>query len=312
MCQGKKQPVGSAGAAAARLILLLSLCYSSLFAATPSSDVVTGAAEKIRVVTSIEPLSFFVKRVGSDRVHVEVMVPPGANPHSYEPKPGQMAATAKADLFVKAGSGVEFELEWMNKIIALRSTMKVCNAAQGVGLREMSESNHGHSHSHEHHRIDPHFWLSPDNAILIARNVERSLVIIDPVHADEYAQNLRKLEGQLISLKTEISQKLSGIKNRSFMVFHPAWGYYAAAFGLKQIAAEEEGKELTPKKMQRVIRQAKAEGVRVVFVSPAFSTLQAETIAREIGGVTLPVDPLSGQYIDNLRQATGAFMESMR
>lgn len=96
------------------------------------------------------------------------------------------------------------------------------------------------------------------------------------------------------------------------MVFHPAWGYYAAAFSLKQIAAEEEGKELTPKKMQGVIRQAKAEEVRVVFVSPAFSTLQAETIAREIGGVTRPVDPLSGEYIDNLRQATGAFVESMR
>jgi len=310
MCQGKKQPVGFSRASAAGLILLLSLCYSSLFAATPSSDVVTGATEKIRVVASIEPLSFFVKRVGGDRVHVEVMVPPGANPHSYEPKPGQMAATAKAHLFVKAGSGVEFELEWMSKIIALRSTMQVCNASEGVGLREMFERNHGHAH--EHHRIDPHFWLSPDNAILIARNVERSLVTIDPVHADEYAQNRRKLEGQLISLKTEVSQKLSGIKNRSFMVFHPAWGYYAAAFSLKQIAAEEEGKELTPKKMQGVIRQAKAEGVRVVFVSPAFSTLQAETIAREIGGVTRPVDPLSGEYIDNLRQATGAFVESMR
>ncbi|MBL6956575.1 MAG: zinc ABC transporter substrate-binding protein [Chlorobium phaeobacteroides] len=310
MCQGKKRPVGSAGATAAGLILLFSLCYSSLFAAAPSSDAVTGAAENIRVVTSIEPLSFFVKRVGGDRVHVAVMVPPGANPHSYEPRPAQMAETAKAHLFVKAGSGIEFELAWMNKLIALRSTMTVCNASQDVGLREMSERNHGHTH--EHSRSDPHFWLSPDNAILIARNVERSLVALDPVHADEYAENLRKLEAQLISLKREITRKLSGIKNRSFMVFHPAWGYYAAAFNLKQIAAEEEGKELTPKKMQSVIRQARAEGVRVVFVSPTFSTLQAETIAREIGGVTRPVDPLSGEYIANLRQATGAFVESMR
>jgi zinc transport system substrate-binding protein len=95
-------------------------------------------------------------------------------------------------------------------------------------------------------------------------------------------------------------------------VFHPAWGYYAAEFGLEQLAAEEEGKTLTPRQIQRIIETARSNGIRVIFVSPQFSSVQAEAIARDIGGVTRVVDPLARDYQENLRRATESFSGAMR
>ncbi len=292
------------------MILLFAVIVPQLSGEAMGKDVNDRDSAIVRVVTSIEPLSFFVKRVGGEYVDVTVMVPPGANPHTYEPTPGQMVALGDAELFVKAGSGIEFELDWMKKFSALNPDMVICNASLGYKAIEIQEHDHGHEHKHG--KIDPHFWLSPQNGILAAKNIERSLAEIDPLHADEYAANRKNLEAELGTLSEEISRKLAGVKNRTFMVFHPAWGYFADEFNLKQIAAEQEGKELTPKTMLQVIRQAKKQDIRVVFVSPTFSRLQAETIAREIGGVTRPVDPLSGDYIANLRRVADAFAASMQ
>jgi zinc transport system substrate-binding protein len=263
---------------------------------------------KLRVVASIAPLSYFAERIGGRHVAVSVMVPPGGNPHSYEPTPRQMASLGEATLFIKAGSGIEFELDWMARFLSLNHTLRLCNGAEGVHLLPIQ---HDGEAGHHHDGFDPHYWLSPANGIIIAKNVERSLVLADPVHKEEYAANCAKLELELQFLDREIRSKLAGLQGRRFLVFHPAWGYYADAFRLEQIAVEEEGKTLTPRQMQRVIETAKASGIRVVFVSPQFSTAQAETIATEIGGITRSVDPLAVDYQGNLRQATKAFIESM-
>ncbi|NTW52918.1 MAG: zinc ABC transporter solute-binding protein [Chlorobiaceae bacterium] len=274
-------------------------------------------SRKIQVVASIEPLAYFVDRVGGDRVSVSVMVPPGGNPHSYEPTPKQMERLGRAALFVKAGSGVEFELDWMHRFLDLNRTLAVCDASTGAPLIPMTISEEEHEEpsgtgSHRHGQDDPHFWLTPRNARTIAANVERSLSTVDPVNRTYYAANRAVLDKELQELDAEIRERLSGLKNRHFLVFHPAWGYYAGEYGLEQIAAEAEGKTLTPVQMTKVIEKARAERIRVVFVSPQFSTTQAEAIARDIGGVTVMVDPLSRDYQQNLRKATTAFVRSMR
>lgn len=266
---------------------------------------------KLQVVTSIEPLSFFVKRIGGNNVDVSVMVPPGGNPHSYEPTPRQMVRLGNATLFIKVGSGVEFELDWMQRFLSLNRTLKLCNAVEGVRLLPI-KSDEPHEKNHHHGRNDPHYWLSPSNGIIIAKNVEHALVLADPAHKNDYLENRVKLVAELQSLDQEIHQQLAPLTNRRFLVFHPAWGYYAAAFGLEQIAVEEEGKSLTPRQMQRVINKAQENNIKVVFVSPQFSRSQAETIARAIGGVTRSVDPLAGDYLENLRRATTTFIESMQ
>ncbi|UZJ37791.1 metal ABC transporter solute-binding protein, Zn/Mn family [Prosthecochloris sp. SCSIO W1103] len=308
MRTGTKQIINGVKVVAMACVMLFAVNLQVLYAGAKKDSTSKTEAKKMRVVTSIVPLSFFVKQIGGEHVDVTVMVPPGANPHTYDPTPGQMTALGDAGMFVKAGSGIEFELDWMKKFTALNPHMVVCDASRDYRSRTMQ----GHGGDHVHEKIDPHFWLSPQNGILIANNIERCLATLDPQHKIEYAENRRMLEVKLGELSVEITQKLEGMKNRAFMVFHPAWGYFADEFNLKQIAAEKEGKELTPKTMQQVIDQAKKYDIKVVFVSPTFSSLQAETIAREIGGVIQPVDPLSGDYIDNLRQAAEAFVASMQ
>ncbi|NTU53469.1 MAG: zinc ABC transporter solute-binding protein [Chlorobiaceae bacterium] len=271
--------------------------------------------DTLQVVASIEPLVYFVDRIGGERVSVSVMVPAGGNPHTYEPTPKQMALFGRSDLFVKAGSGVEFELDWMGRLLDLNRSIAVCNASDGILLLPMEEQEHDSpvgEHHQEHGNLDPHFWLSPSRARLIAATLERSLSALDPAGKAYYAANLATLDRELVSLDREIRSRLAGVSHRRFLVFHPAWGYFAHDFGLSQIAAEVEGKTLTPRQLQRVIEEARAEGIRVVFVSPQFSTAQAAAIARDIGGKTVTVDPLARNYQENLRHATEVFARSLQ
>jgi zinc transport system substrate-binding protein len=294
------------------LILLLSLLF--VFLQGCAKQPVSG---RLQVIASIEPLAWFVDRIGGERVSVSVMVPAGANPHSYEPTPKQMALFGQSALFVKAGSGVEFELDWMQRLLDLNRNIAVCNASGGIKLLPMSKEVHEHErvaeeHHHEHGHLDPHFWLSSQNGRRIAANVEQALSLIDPAGKEYYEANLAALDKELATLDHEIRSRLEGVKSRRFLVFHPAWGYFAHDYGLEQIAAEEEGKTLTPRQLQGVISRARDERITVVFVSPQFSSSQAEAIARDIGGRTVTVDPLSRDYADNLRKATGAFVRSLQ
>lgn len=298
----------------ARILALLLLLCAVLLPGCAARQPQSG---KIQVIASIEPLAWFAERIGGERVAVSVMVPSGGNPHTYEPTPQQMAEVSRAALFVKAGSGVEFELDWMDRLLALNRKIAVCNASAGVTLLPMGEEEHEHEsetgeHRHEHGHFDPHFWLSPANARLIAVNVERSLAAVDPAGKAYFAANAAVLDKELQALDGEIRWQLKGVKSRRFLVFHPAWGYFARDYRLEQIAAEAEGKTLTPRQMERVIRQARSAGIRVVFVAPQFSSAQADAIARDIGGQSVTVDPLARDYAENLRKAATAFARSMQ
>ena len=279
-----------------------------LLAVIPSSCASPPESGRMRVVVSIQPLAWFVERVAGNRAEVRVMVPPGGNPHTYEPLPRQMTMLAETALFVKAGSGVEFELDWMERFMKMNPSLTVCDASSGVALLPMEEG-HGHRHGSSPHRLDPHYWLDPRHGMLMADTIAGALSKEDPLNSDVYRENAQRLKGELEALDAFIRGKLQGVSGRSFLVFHPAWGYFAHAYGLHQIAAEEEGKSLTPRQMERVILQAREAGITVVFVSPQFSTAQAETIARGIGGGTKSVDPLAFSYDENLRAVTAVFME---
>ncbi len=266
----------------------------------------------LRVITSIMPLSYFVERIGGKHVAVSVMVPPGGNPHSYEPTPQQMVQMGEAKLFVKAGSGVEFELDWMSRMMSLNGDLQVCNASEGVVLQPIKRRATVHQAQHYHTPFDPHFWLTPLNGVRITRNVERALIAADPVNAAAYKANAAMLVAELEALDGEIRSTFAGVTKKRFLVFHPAWGYYASEYGLEQIAVEEEGKTLTPAQMQRVIQQAAAHRISIIFVAPQSSDSQTTTIAQEIGAHIGYVDPLAYDYQTNLRNATRAFVESMQ
>jgi zinc transport system substrate-binding protein len=273
----------------------------------------TRAEEQINVVTTIMPLQYFIEAIGGKKISATVMVSPGANPHTYEPIPSQMKALNNADLYVKVGSGIEFELAWMDKIKGLNKNMAVCDASKGIRLISMQEHacNPGHeAEAHFHGQRDPHIWLSPDNAILIAANIRDALIKLDPKEREFYKKNFSAIAIELDKLKRDIHDKLDKIENRKFMVFHPAWGYFAADFGLVQISAECSGKEPTPRQLKELIKLARDQEIKVIFVSPQFSQRSANVVAREIRGKVVVIDPLSGDYIENLRKTAKAIYKA--
>ena len=276
------------------------------------------ATGKIGVAVTILPQVEFAESVGGDKVEVTVMVPSGASPHTYEPTPSQMTALSDALLYAKVGSGVEFELTWMDDLIAQNEDMLIVDCSQGVTLQEMAtaDEHEGEEHEHEdeeheHGAMDPHIWLSPQNAIIMVSNIADGLIQVDPDNRDYYEQNRDEYIGQLTQLDSDIQEGLSGITNRVFMVFHPAFGYFASEYNLTMLAIEDEGKEPTTAGMEYLIELAKEHNIKVVFAEPQYNQQSADVVAEEIGGVVVLINPLAEDYIDNLRVVLAEMIQAM-
>lgn len=269
---------------------------------------VKGSGKKIGVMVTILPLAYFIEKIGGERVNVSVVIPPGASPHTYEPTPRQLRRLSEAELYVKVGSGIQFEEEWLNRLVSLNRSMRICNSSKGIKLIQNREHNHHEKGGHPPDK-DPHVWVSPLNAVVMAKNIKDSLIEIDPENSKFYARNAEKLVLELNALDKEIRERLSGLKSRSFMVFHPSWGYFSSVYDLEQIPIEIEGKEPSAKALTQLIDRARRRNIKVIFTSPQFSTKSAEVIAREIKGRVVFIDPLAKDYIENLRKIADIFVE---
>ena len=257
------------------------------------------------VFVSILPQAYFVQRVGGQHVNVEVLVGPGQSPASYEPTPDQMSALAKARVLFRIG--VPFEQTLLPKVQRAFERLEICDTRQGITLRHMEAPLHDHqdqqrqaNHDHSAAGDDPHIWLSPKLVKTQARTICAALCRLDPPHADDYRQNLAAFHADLDALDRRIAEALAPVKGKELFVFHPSYGYFADAYGLKQVPVEIEGKQPVAKDIADLIRRARQAGVKVIFVQPQFSTSSAEVIARGIGGVVVPLDPLAHDYIENL------------
>ena len=298
------------------MLLFLSLCLCMLLQVCEASS-----AEPLPVFVSILPQKSFVERIGGSLVNVSVMVLPGANPHNYEPKPGQMIALSKASIYFAIGIG--FEDVWLKRFGSTNPGMKIVHTEQGIEKIPMLSHHHeeqeeghaaGNDAVHDEHEgiADPHVWLSPPNVKIIAKNISDGLSQADPAHRADYEENLRKFEREIDDLDAELRKVFSHRKGAKFMVFHPAWGYFAHAYGLEQIPVEIEGKEPKPAKLKALIEQAKRDGIRIVFVQPQFSTKSAEAIAKAIGGEVAVADDLHPDWANNLRAQAEKFKKALR
>jgi zinc transport system substrate-binding protein len=262
---------------------------------------------KIGVVVTILPQAEFVESVGGDKVGVTVMVPSGASPHTYEPTPSQMVLLSKAKMYAKVGSGIDFELTWMDELVAQNEDMLVVDCSHGIELQQMTVADEDEPAG----SMDPHIWLSPQNVVIMVQNIAEGLMQIDPDNSTYYCQNRDAYIQRLTQLDSDIREGLSAVTNRVFMVFHPAFGYFASEYNLTMLTIEDEGKEPTPAGLQHLIEQAKEHNIKVVFAEPQFNPQSAEVIAGEIGGRVVLIDPLVRDYIDNLRVLLTKMAEAM-
>lgn len=282
---------------------------------------------KLPVFVSIVPQQYFVQQIGKDLVDVQVMVKPGANPATYEPRPQQMADLSKTKVYFAIG--VPFENAWLGRIADSNPNMRVIHTERGIEKLAMKAHHHhddpaehhdGEHHGeaahdeghHEHAALDPHIWLSPPLVKIQARNILTALQEADPAHRSVYEANFKAFTARIDQLDTDLKNILAGKKGLQFMVFHPAWGYFADAYGLKQLPIEIEGKAPKPAQLKELIQHAREDGIKMIFVQPQFSSQSAEVVAREIDGQVAFVDPLAEDWMANLRQVAVKFQAALK
>ncbi len=274
------------------------------------------AADRVPVFVSISPQKYFVQQIGKDLVDVQVMVPPGASPATYEPKPRQMVDLSKTRVYFAIG--VPFENTWLKKIAAANPGMKVFHMDDGI--EKIPMATHEHIKADEHRGagahgnigLDPHIWLSPPLVKIQARTIMNALQTIDPAHQDLYETNSQQFIAQIDRLHDELKRIFAGKQGLQFMVFHPSWGYFAHAYGLKQVPVEIEGKDPKPARLKALIKYAREKDINIIFVQPQFSSKSAELVARAIGGQVAFADPLAADWLSNLRNVADRFKAALK
>ena len=268
-----------------------------------------GGGENIPVFVSVLPQKYLAERIGGEGVEVSVMVGPGQSPATYEPTPKQMVRLSAARIYFRIG--VPFERVWMEKITGANPSMTVVDTGERVKSGGPDEGVQGGGGDHPH-VTDPHIWTSPLLAGHIARNMKDALVAADPEHREEYEAGHDLLAADLARLDGEIRDILGKARHRTFIVFHPSWGYFADTYELEQIAIERGGSDPGARYLVEVIETARHAGIGAVFVQQQFSSRSAAAVAKAIGGRVVTVDPLAEDYIVNLKSVAELFAEEMR
>ena len=272
-----------------RLILIASIGTTSFLYAN------------VNAVVSVLPQKTFLKAIGGDKVNIALMVKPGNSPHTYEPKPSQMKDISKADIYFSIG--VEFEKAWLPKFINQNNSMKMVNISENIEKMAMTKDNPiKHKRDHQNKEsFDPHIWTSPNNVKIIAKNILTHLIKIDTTNTEYYKENYKIFIKSINDTDIKIKDILKDTKkDAKFMVFHPAWGYFAKQYDLTQIAIEKEGKSPKPKDIIKLISDAKRLNIKAVLTAPEFSDKVAKQIAKELNISVMKISPLNPRWSQNL------------
>ncbi|MCF0160163.1 MAG: zinc ABC transporter substrate-binding protein [Bacteroidaceae bacterium] len=268
------------------LFLLLAVAALSLCSCKPVNN---PAGDKTVFVT-IEPLRYFVEQIAGPEWTVQTMVPAGSSPETYDPTPVQLVQFSNCRAFFAVGY-LGFEEQWLDNLKENAPHVVFYTTGDNVPLLE------GHHHHHEGEKdeegVDPHIWTTPKNALVMAKNICTAFSKMDPAHADDYLHNLVELEKTIMQTDSAIRQQCVQGVQPAFVIYHPSLTYFAQDYGLEQISMEEGGKEPSPAQLKHLVQQCREKGAHTIFIQSEFNTQNAETLAKEIGGKLVPINPLS-------------------
>lgn len=257
------------------------------------------------VFVSIPPQAFVVERLAGKAVKVEVLLAPGASPATYEPTPKQMATLDRSRLYLQIGA--PFEGPVLEKVRVLMPELRVVDCRQGVELTPVS-GGHGHGTG----LLDPHIWLDPHRMKLVANTSAEALQILLPHEAAQISERLRILHREIDDTDRRVAEILAPHEGRTLLVFHPAYGYFSSRYGLVQKAVEVEGKVPSARRLAKVLDEFGDQPIRALFVQPQFSRSSAERVADALDCDLVELDPLAGDYLNNLETMAHRIARTMR
>lgn len=245
------------------------------------------------VSVSILPQKYFVDQISGGLLQVNVLVPPGSSPHDYSVLPSQMKALSKSKVWLQVGL-LSFEDVWKDKIAEINKNLLLVNCSEGIDPITGSDEHESEGISEHAHNdgFDPHIWLAPADAKILATNTFKALKSIFPEYETDFEINFNQLLSEIDSVSGQIENELDKMPNRSFLIFHPTLGYFARQFHLEQIPLELDGKEPSPRHMKEMVDIARAENLHVILIQKEFDTENAQQLSREIEGKVVVIDPL--------------------
>jgi zinc transport system substrate-binding protein len=252
------------------------------------------------VLVTVPPYAYFVQRIAGDAVHVEVLVPPGANPHIYEPSPKQVQKILGVQVWFRLEEPVEQKI--LTVLKEQSPALKEVSLSQGIEL--ISAQDHVCGLHHAHESQDRHIWMSPKLAEVQAKTILDALSTAYPAHQEAFQKGFEGLIRDLETLDQGISAKLKPFHGDAILVSHPAFGYYCQEFGLEQLSIECEGKDPLPQDIARTLSEAERKHVRGVFTQAQYNNKGAILIAEKLRLPIYSVDPYSSDYIENLNHIT--------
>jgi zinc transport system substrate-binding protein len=283
-------------------LAILFLILSLLATSGCSSDTNTG---KMTIAVGIPPLAGFVENIAGENFDIVIMIPAGNSPANYQPSASQMQQLSDALTYFTLEMPPE-EANILPKVTDFNNDINLVNlrneTAKKYPMIEAMDHHHGgeEEENHEDESFDPHIWLSPKRAMEIVRIIADELSSLDPENADFYSNNTEQYISLLMELDEKIKDSVGNMDNKSFMIYHGSYTYFADDYGLEMISLEASGKQATASEMQEVIEHAIEEGIKVVLYQDEFDDNQAKTVAEEIDGRVEKVSPLSRNYIDSL------------
>ncbi len=278
-------------------ILLILTIISPIFANGQNETNIK--SEKPTIAVSIVPQAAFVKKIAKDKVNIITLIPQGSSPENYEPKPKQRMEFEKADIYFSIG----VQSEEFSILPMVGKNTKV------VDLSKMIESSYPSLYIGGSR--DPHIWLSPKRVILMIDIIEKELSLIDKNNTSFYKENAQSYKKEILTAIQKIEKSLSSLENRTFLVFHPAFNYFAQDFDLQMLSIEEEGKEVTLKSLIEKIDKAKSFGIKNIYYQAEISAEQSIAFSKELGGKAILLDPLSSNYVENLEIMAETLKENL-
>jgi zinc transport system substrate-binding protein len=276
-----------------RFILLAALAFT--IACVPVKEKQT---EKI-VSMSILPQKYFASKIAGEGYVMNVLIPPGAGHSNYEPSPSQLTSLSASPLYLQMGR-LGFEMAWMDRFLGVNPDMHVVDVSAGISYIT-GEHDHGHEDClHDESGADPHVWLSPSNAFILAENTLTALKKSFPEDCLVFDTNYLNLLAEISLVDSAFKAGKEKLAGKTFFIYHPALAYLAQEYSMEQVSMEDNGKEPTPSHLRNMVNLAKEKNIRTIFIQQQFSTDNAKTLASEIGGTIVSIDPLSENWKDEM------------